>query len=151
MAAILLIDDHDDFRFVLRRLLTLSGHVVREADDGVRSLRTASQLRPDAIVLDLDMRGTDGWEVYGRLKRATSTAAIPVIALAARQSPVIYPEGTVFAVEGYLTKPVDLSTFMTTLDEILAPRERARRGDGPLPVREGLGDPASHSPFGAQQ
>jgi CheY-like chemotaxis protein len=136
MATILLIDAHDDFRFVLRRLLTLGGHIVREARDGVRGLRMARLSLPEVIVLDLDLdsRGMNGLELHKRLKGTRDTAPIPVIAFTARQPSTGDRGRMTTEFNACLTKPFDLPTFMTALDAILGSRTTLRPL-APAPVR----------------
>ena len=64
MARILIVEDNDDARQMLRHLLDLSGHEVYEADDGVRGLEQALGLHPDAVVIDLGLPGLDFNETY---------------------------------------------------------------------------------------
>lgn len=121
MAAILLIDDYDDFRYLLRRLLSIKGHEVFEARDGRSGLDTAREVHPDVIVLDMGLSEVDGWAVKKELERTPALAKIPVIALTSRK---MRPDDGRAAVpfESYLTKPFDLPTFLSALDSVLEPR-----------------------------
>ena len=65
---LLIVDDHPSFRLAARRLLEQHGYdVVGEAGDGEAALRVASELRPDVVLLDVQMPGIDGFEVTERL------------------------------------------------------------------------------------
>ena len=67
---ILIVEDNDDARQMLRHLLELSDHEVHEADDGVRGLEQALVLHPDAVVIDLGLPGLDGYQVAQRIRAA---------------------------------------------------------------------------------
>jgi signal transduction histidine kinase/CheY-like chemotaxis protein len=80
MPRILLIDDEEAARYVLRHLIgNHGGFEVSEAADGLDGLRKAREQRPDLIVLDLRMPGLDGFQVLQRLHEDEATRAIPVI------------------------------------------------------------------------
>jgi DNA-binding NarL/FixJ family response regulator len=67
-ATVLIVDDHPGFRAAARRLLELEGYVVvGEAADGMTALHAARELRPDFILLDVQLPDIDGFEVAERL------------------------------------------------------------------------------------
>lgn len=68
---VLMVDDHEGFRFWARALLEASGYeVVGEAEDGASALRMASSLRPELILVDIQLPDMLGFEVIKRLSRA---------------------------------------------------------------------------------
>jgi CheY-like chemotaxis protein len=81
MASVLVVDDEEDIRDLLRINLELDGHEVVTMSSGPEALDCLESHRPDVIVLDLMMPGMDGWEVLTRLKMGQSEAAsVPVAA-----------------------------------------------------------------------
>jgi signal transduction histidine kinase len=77
---ILIVDDEEATRYVLRQGLSSEGSwSVLEASDGIEGLQMAQACSPDFIVLDLNMPGLDGFEVYRSLKGDPATAGIPVL------------------------------------------------------------------------
>ena len=78
-ATVLIVDDEQTARYVLRRFLVAAGCRVIEASGGEEALTRAAADQPDAIVLDLKMPDMLGTEVLARLKREPATANIPVI------------------------------------------------------------------------
>jgi len=77
---VLIVDDHPGFRAVARRLLELEGYeVVGEAEDGMSAIHAARTLRPDFILLDVQLPDVDGFEVAERL--CDSDPAAPLIVL----------------------------------------------------------------------
>lgn len=83
MATILIAEDYDDNRELLRLLLSGANHDVQEAKNGWECLDLARQNPPDLIMVDLSMPGLDGWEVFRELKADSSTAHIPCVAVTA--------------------------------------------------------------------
>jgi len=77
--SVLIVDDHADFRASARALLELQGFdVVAEVEDGESALEAAERLRPDVVLLDVQLPGMDGFEVAERL---ASTAGAPSVVL----------------------------------------------------------------------
>jgi DNA-binding NarL/FixJ family response regulator len=69
MATVLIVDDHPSFRAIARALLEAEGYeVVGEAENGVAALRAACELRPDVVLLDVQLPDFDGFEVAARLR-----------------------------------------------------------------------------------
>ena len=78
-ARVLIVDDHPGFRAAARRLLELEGYVVvGEAEDGQSAIHAARELRPDFVLLDVQLPDIDGFEVAQRL---SGHAAAPAVVL----------------------------------------------------------------------
>jgi CheY-like chemotaxis protein len=82
---ILVVDDEEISRYVLRQHLAGNEHQVVEAGSGAEALRRARDDRPDIVCLDLGMPDLDGFEVLRRLKADPDTSAIPVVVVTARE------------------------------------------------------------------
>jgi type II secretory ATPase GspE/PulE/Tfp pilus assembly ATPase PilB-like protein len=80
---VLLVEDEDQLRLVLRDLLERDGFTVIEASDGVHALDAIDRDAPDAIVLDLNIPRLDGYQVLSHIRARAATAAIPVLVLTA--------------------------------------------------------------------
>lgn len=80
---ILIADDYDDNRELLRLLLTTANYEVTEARNGRECVRSAQENLPDLIMVDLSMPEMDGWEVFRTLQADKSTAHIPCLAVTA--------------------------------------------------------------------
>ena len=79
MATVLVIDDDEEHRTLVREILVRAGHRVEEAADGAQGLRLFGQRRPDLVVTDINMPGIDGHEVISALR--VQHADIPIIAI----------------------------------------------------------------------
>jgi type II secretory ATPase GspE/PulE/Tfp pilus assembly ATPase PilB-like protein len=81
---VLLVEDEDALRHVLRDLLEREGYAVIEARDGVQALDEIDRAAPDALVLDLNLPRLDGYQVLNHIRARPSTADLPVLVLTAR-------------------------------------------------------------------
>ena len=82
-ATILIAEDYDDNRELLRVLLANANYHVREARNGQECLELARESPPDLIMVDLSMPELNGWEVFQALKANSQTAHIPCVAVTA--------------------------------------------------------------------
>jgi CheY-like chemotaxis protein len=81
---ILIIDDDERDRYLLKQHFRKFGLVIQEASDGPEGIRTAAKERPDAIILDLTMPGMSGFAVLDALKADAATKDIPVVICTSR-------------------------------------------------------------------
>jgi two-component system cell cycle response regulator DivK len=78
---ILVVEDHEDNRQILRVLLGSAGYSMIEAHDGETALTTTASERPDLILMDIQLPGLDGYEVTRRIKADPALRGIPIIAV----------------------------------------------------------------------
>ena len=83
MATILIAEDYDDNRELLRIVLNAAGYEVHEAKNGAECVEIARRSPPDLVMVDLSMPELDGWGVFRELKSDPATAAIPCVAVTA--------------------------------------------------------------------
>ena len=116
---VLVIDDEEDARLLLARMIEDFGYRVVPAGSGEEGLRLARSVRPDAITLDLIMPGMDGWSVLRRLKEDPELAAIPTVVVS-----VVAAEqrGAVLGAVDVLQKPVAREELMRVLCHCNRPR-----------------------------
>ena len=76
---ILVVEDHEDNRRIMRDLLTSNGFEVIEAVTGVEGVSAAETYRPDLIVMDIQLPGIDGYEATRRIKANPNLQKIPII------------------------------------------------------------------------
>lgn len=104
---ILIVDDSEDIRILLRRMLKTAGYEVAEASDGVKALNDVIALSPDLVLLDIVMPGISGFEVCKRLKNMDAIADVPVIFLSAKSDAADKIRGLEIGGSDYITKPFD--------------------------------------------
>ena len=78
---ILVVEDQEDNRRILRDLLTNQGYRIVEAVDGLEGIRQAEAAKPDLILMDIQLPGLDGYEATRRIKSNAALAGIPIIAV----------------------------------------------------------------------
>jgi DNA-binding response OmpR family regulator len=112
---VLVIEDNAELRELYRAALTSSHYKVTGAADGFKALVILDQDRPDVVVLDLDLPGVSGWDVYRDLRSHPSTATLPII-IATGQ-----PLGDIDVKDlaAVLHKPVDPFLLMTAVDDAI--------------------------------
>lgn len=103
---ILLVEDRDDARGLLKRVLQLEGHDVIEAADGPGGLSSLLEQRPDVALLDIGLPGLDGYEVARRARQDERGRRVRLIALTGYGLPEDIDEARRAGFDGHLVKPV---------------------------------------------
>jgi CheY-like chemotaxis protein len=112
---VLIVEDHEDGRQALRLLLTLLGHEVEVAVDGVDGVEKAQQMRPDVAIVDLNMPRLDGYGVARELRRAFGHGII-LIACTAYDFPEARERVVKAGFDAHLIKPLDLDLLSPWLE-----------------------------------
>jgi two-component system cell cycle response regulator DivK len=102
---ILVIEDQEDNRAILRDLLGASGYEYLEAVNGAEGLAKAQAERPDLILMDIQLPVMDGYETTRRIKADPALAAIPVIAVTSYALSGDEAKARAAGCEAYVTKP----------------------------------------------
>jgi CheY-like chemotaxis protein len=116
---LLVVEDHEDSREFLRRLLRALGARVLVAANGLDALNVLQSRRPDAILLDLMMPVMDGFSFARRLSQDRRWSAIPVIAVTALGSARDLLQTWQAGFAGHVTKPVGHSDLLTVVRRAL--------------------------------
>jgi type II secretory ATPase GspE/PulE/Tfp pilus assembly ATPase PilB-like protein/CheY-like chemotaxis protein len=119
---VLLVDDEDSLRKVMRDLLERDGYIVTEARDGVQALDQVDRIGPDIIVLDLNLPGLDGYGVLSHLRSRPATANIPVIVLTAKGDEDNEVRVFELGADDFLTKPFRARALSARLEAVLGRR-----------------------------
>jgi DNA-binding response OmpR family regulator len=137
MTRILLIEDDADIAFTLEyNLKKEGGHSVVTARDGETGLREAFGRPPDLVLLDLNLPGMDGIEVYRKMRSKRETSRVPVIMLTARAAEGDKIAGLDLGADDYITKPFSMKEVLARVRAVLR-RRGTEEGDevleeGPL-------------------
>lgn len=118
----LLVDDEDQLRRVMRDLLEREGYEVVEARDGVQALAEVDRHAPDIIVLDLNLPGLDGYSVLGQLRARPATRAIPIIVLTAKGDEDNEVRVFELGADDFLTKPFRARALSARLEAVMSRR-----------------------------
>ena len=119
---ILIADDEDSLRRVVKDLLERDGYIVTEARDGVQALDQVDRVGPDIIVLDLNLPGLDGYGVLSHLRSRPATANIPVIVLTAKGDEDNEVRVFELGADDFLTKPFRARALSARLEAVLGRR-----------------------------
>lgn len=116
---VLLVEDVDENRRVVRQILGRLGVTLLEAQDGREGIDTARRERPDLILMDLSLPIIDGWEATRQLKADPATARIPIVAVTAHAMAGDEQRARASGCDGYVAKPLDVTTFGAYVERIL--------------------------------
>jgi DNA-binding response OmpR family regulator len=105
MKNILVIDDNEEIRSLVKAVLSSYGFNVIEADNGRLGVQILRNHKPDLVVCDINMPGMDGYETLGAVRESSSTAPIPVILMTGAVSRDGFRRGMVCGADDYLVKP----------------------------------------------
>jgi len=115
---ILVVEDQQDNRQILRDLLTSADFEVIEAEDGEAGVAVAAAHRPDLILMDIQLPGLDGYEATRRLKADEALHAIPVIAITALNE--AEDKARAAGCDGYISKPYSPRQLLAKVREYLS-------------------------------
>ena len=118
-ASILIADDYEDNRELLRLMLEIYGHEVREARNGQECVRLAQLEPPDLLLIDLSMPVLDGWGTLEQLRADERTRHIPCIAVTAFADSD-RERALRVGFDAYLSKPFRGKELISMVDRLLA-------------------------------
>jgi len=109
---VLLVEDYADSRYMMGRLLEMSGYKVLEAADGREAVRIAEGECPDVVLMDLQMPVLDGFTATSIIRRIESTCRVPVIAVSAQSTEDYVAAARLVGCDHFVAKPVDFDLLL---------------------------------------
>ena len=119
MVQVLMIEDDDDSREIVRDLLDSVGYEMIEAVTGPDGVRAAEEHQPDLILIDVQLPGFDGFEATRRIKANPALAHIPIIAVTAFAMSTDEVRAMEAGCDGYISKPFSPTTLLETINRFL--------------------------------
>lgn len=116
---ILIVDDEPQMRALLSTYLQRRGFHTEEAPDGEAALESVRRLKPDLMILDIEMPKRNGFDVLQCLRSDPTHSGIRVIVLTARSGPRYLEKGVALQTDFYLPKPVDLDNLTDFIHVVL--------------------------------
>ena len=116
----LVVEDFEDSRFMMRRLLEMAGYEVLEASDGEQAVKIAFESRPALILMDLSLPKLDGLAATREIRKKKVLRKVPIVAVSAHDSPQTRAEALAAGCNEYVTKPIDFDNLNAVLQRYLA-------------------------------
>jgi type II secretory ATPase GspE/PulE/Tfp pilus assembly ATPase PilB-like protein/CheY-like chemotaxis protein len=121
-ASVLLVEDEDQLRRVMKDLLQREGYRVAEARDGIQALDEVDRFAPDVIILDLNLPGIDGYNVLAQLRSRPSTRDIPIMVLTAKGDEDNEVRVFELGADDFVTKPFRARSLTARIEAVLGRR-----------------------------
>jgi len=116
---ILVVEDTEDNRQILRDLLGMAGYEMIEANDGAEGVNQATQHKPDLILMDIQMPVMDGYEATRRIKANPELKAIPIVAVTSYALSGDEDKAREAGCDGYIAKPFSPRQMLAKVREVL--------------------------------
>lgn len=118
--SILVVDDDEDTRILVKTILTSNGFNVKDAKDGNEAIEILKDYRPALVILDIMMPGISGYDVVVHMKQHQETQNLPIMMLTAKADPddvlLGYKD---YGVEYYITKPFTTRQLLAGIKLVL--------------------------------
>jgi CheY-like chemotaxis protein len=121
-ALILVVEDNDKNRKLVRDVLTFKGYEVIESESGEEGVRLAQERRPSLVLMDIRLPGIDGVEALRRLRAEHTTQGIPVMAMTASVMSEDRQKIMAAGFDGYQSKPINVTDFVAAVARLLERR-----------------------------
>ena len=119
LPTVLLVEDTEDNRFMMRRLLEMSGYRVVEAINGEEAVKLARAEKPQLILMDLSLPVIDGLAATRLIRKVPALEATPIIAVSAHDTSDFKDEAVAAGCNSYVTKPIDFSQLEQLIQQLL--------------------------------
>jgi two-component system, cell cycle response regulator DivK len=117
---ILVVEDQEDNRQILRDLLSNVGYEMIEAEDGVQALELAAKHRPDLILMDIQLPLMDGYEATRRIKANPDLKSIPIIVVTSYALSGDEEKARLAGCDAYVAKPYSPRALLAKIREYLS-------------------------------
>ena len=121
---VMVVEDYEETRYMLKLALEMEGYCVLEADNGRDACEMARRVKPDLILMDLIMPVMDGFIATRCIREEEALRDVPIIAITAHGTPEYRHKALAAGFSEYLTKPVDVNRLANVMESLL----RARGG-----------------------
>jgi two-component system cell cycle response regulator DivK len=116
---VMVVEDFEDNRFMMRRLLEMSGYRVLEAINGEEAVELAHRERPELILMDLSLPQLDGLAATRRIRQHSDLQDVPIVAVSAHDTADFHADALAAGCNDYVTKPIDFDQLEALLDRLL--------------------------------
>jgi two-component system cell cycle response regulator DivK len=116
---ILVVEDNEQSRKLVRDVLKFKGYEIIEAETGEDGVRLAQERRPSLVLMDIRLPGMDGIEALGRLRAAADTRSIPVLAMTASVMLEHRQKIMDAGFDAFHSKPINVKEFVAAVQQLL--------------------------------
>jgi len=116
---VLLVEDTEDNRQMMRRLLEMSGFRVVEAINGKEAVQVAAETHPEVILMDLSLPLIDGLAATRKIRCQRELNTVPIIAVSAHDTADFHSEALAAGCDAYVTKPVNYTELEDLINRLL--------------------------------
>jgi two-component system cell cycle response regulator DivK len=116
---VMVVEDFEDNRFMMRRLLEMSGYRVLEAVNGEEAVELAHRERPQLILMDLSLPQLDGLAATRRIRQHADLRDVPIVAVSAHDTADFHADALAAGCNDYVTKPIDFDQLEALLARLL--------------------------------
>jgi two-component system cell cycle response regulator DivK len=116
---ILVVEDAEDARYLMRLELERLGYLVIEAEDGKKAVEMALHDRPDIILMDLSLPIMDGFAATEKIRASDGLEGVPIIAVTAHQETDFRAGAKAAGFDAYVTKPIDINWLNELIQGLL--------------------------------
>lgn len=116
---VLIVEDDEDSRYLMRLELERLGYLVVEAEDGEKAVEVAEREQPDIILMDLSLPVLDGIAAAHKIRSAEGFNGVPVIAVTAHQETDFREGAKAAGFAAYVTKPIDMNWLSELIKGLL--------------------------------
>jgi len=134
---VLVVEDDEGIREMLKYNLSSAGFTVQEASDGVSGLRTARTARPDLILLDLMLPGMSGFDFARALRKSSR---VPIIMITAKDAEVDKIVGLELGADDYITKPFSIREVLARVNAVMRRSSPDANEPKSIPELDVIGD-----------
>jgi CheY-like chemotaxis protein len=116
---ILVVEDNDMSRELVRDVLTVKGYTIVEAETGEEGVRLAQERRSGLVLMDIRLPGIDGIQALGRLRTEAATRGIPVMAMTASVMANDRQKVLDAGFDAFQRKPINVKGFLAAVEQLL--------------------------------
>jgi two-component system cell cycle response regulator DivK len=117
--SVLVVEDFEDNRFMMRRLLEISGYEVLEAVNGEEAVEKAVREHPSLILMDLSLPLLDGLAATRNIRLHPELADVPIVAVSAHDTSDFHADALAAGCNEYVTKPIDFDQLEKLLSKLI--------------------------------
>jgi DNA-binding response OmpR family regulator len=133
---VLVVEDDEGIREMLKYNLVTAGFLVQEAADGAAGLRTARTSRPDLILLDLMLPGMSGFDFCRALRKSSR---VPIIMITAKDAEIDKIVGLELGADDYITKPFSIREVLARVNAVLRRAQPEANEPRSIPEQDSIG------------